>query len=407
MTSATSAETGPPIPRRTAALALVTLLAIMPVTLVVPALKAFVQDRFELDLFATSVFMSINMVGALIAAPLAGLLSDRLGKRRPLILVAFLVDAGLLLSLNLAPNYATLLALRLLEGATHIFSLSLLLAMAADHSRRVASGHVMGAVGACLTLGVAIGAPIGGLLAKRDLMLPMQLGAGLSILALLATVLLLRDDTEPRRPGSLREALRLITARRSLLVPYAFTFVDRFTVGFFISAFPLYMGNVHGYDPSRTGILLAFFLLPFALLSYPMGRLAQRGSRALFIGGGSIAYGLMVLTLGAWSAGSLPFLMVILGLCSSVMFVPTLMLAGELTDPATKATAMGGFNAAGSLGFLVGPLVAGGVAQLARGPFGEAGGFATAFVVAGIAEIGCVLATLPALRRLDRSKGDS
>ena len=41
----------------------------------------------------------------------------------------------------------------------------------------------------------------------------------------------------------------------------------------------------------RIGLLIAIFMLPFALLSYPFGRLAERHSRVAMVAGGSFVYG--------------------------------------------------------------------------------------------------------------------
>jgi len=387
-----------------ARLAAAVFLCILPVTLVVPVLKPLVQDRFGLGDLATSLFMSVNMVGATLAAPLAGWASDRLGRRRAVVVWALLADALLLAALPHAPGYGTLLALRTLEGAAHIAALSLLMAMAADRARAVGSGRILGAVGATLTLGVALGAPLGGRLGQADPALPLHAGAALALGAALLVALALRDVPATPAQGGVRAALALLARDRRLLVPCGFAFVDRFTVGFFVTAFPLFLGNVHGAEPARIGLLLALFLLPFALLCYPMGRLAERGSLAWFMGAGSLAYGLLVALVGCVPAGALPALMLGLGLVSGVMFVPTLMLANALAGPERKALAMGAFNAAGSLGFLVGPLVAGAVTEAVAAVHGQASGYVAAFVVAGASEVLCVLVALPALLRLERGR---
>jgi len=46
-----------------------------PVTLPVPVLRSLVGERFAVSEFLTSIFMSVNMIGAVIAAPLASCLA--------------------------------------------------------------------------------------------------------------------------------------------------------------------------------------------------------------------------------------------------------------------------------------------------------------------------------------------
>ena len=65
--------------------------------------------------------------------------------------------------------------------------------------------------------------------------------------------------------------------------------------------------------------------------------------------------------------------------------------------------AMGAFNAAGSLGFILGPLAGGLVSQLVGERFGWEAGYRAAFAVAGASAILCVAVALPVLLRLKRT----
>ena len=58
----------------------------LPVTGMVPVLTELTQGRYPgTGDVARHLFMSVNMVGAIVAAPLAGLASDSLGRRMPLV----------------------------------------------------------------------------------------------------------------------------------------------------------------------------------------------------------------------------------------------------------------------------------------------------------------------------------
>jgi MFS family permease len=94
--------------------------------------------------------------------------------------------------------------------------------------------------------------------------------------------------------------------------------------------------------------------------------------------------------------------MLSLGIAAAVMFVPSLMITTELAPAPIRSTALGAFNAAGSLGFVMGPLVGGAVSELVAHSHGWHAGYSTAFAVAGAAVLLCIGATLPALRRLMR-----
>lgn len=376
-------------------LALVTFLNIVPQTLVVPTLKALVSDRFGVDDAAAHLFMVLNMAGAVLAAPIAGIVADRIGRRLMPMLVALVLDGLLLFGLTLAGDFQTLLVIRFFEGAANIWALSMVLAMAADEMRRRNRPRMMGLIGASLTFGVAIGVPIGGLLGEISPLTPLHVGAGLALLtAVLAWIALPELPPLERARARFRDVLG--RAPR-LGVPLAFALVDRFTVGFFVSSLPLHLSSELGLGSREVGMQLALFLLPFSLCSWPMGRLAEKAPPTRLIAIGSLVYGGLVCLVGHLVPPGLSILMLALGVTSSVMFVPTLILTARLAPPGGRDAAMGAFNAAGSLGFLLGPLVA-------RHAY-EAGGAVLAFTIAGIAEIVCVVALLPALRAIARDGG--
>jgi MFS family permease len=190
---------------------------------------------------------------------------------------------------------------------------------------------------------------------------------------------------------------------RSLAVPLLFSFIDRFTVGFYTTTFSLFASGLHGAPPPRVGLWIAAFMLPFALLSFPFGLLADRRSKTLLLGGGSLVYGLFTASLGFWPTDFIPFGMAATGVAAAVMFVPSMLMTADLAPTAIRSTALGAFNTAGSLGFILGPLTGGLVSEQVRTVHGPAAGYQAAFAVAGGSVVLLVLLTLPTLLRLRRT----
>ncbi|MBW2426080.1 MAG: MFS transporter [Deltaproteobacteria bacterium] len=376
-------------------------LAIMaPVTLPVPVLRSLVGDRFEVSELLTSLFMSVNMVGAAIAAPLAGALADRLGRRRPLVIGALLADAACFAAMTLDMPFTLFMSLRFLEGCAHIFALSLLLSIAASLGGVHGRGLTMGITGTGMMLGVALGAPLGGVLGRNDTLLPLLVGAGLLVAAaLLAWLTLLDPRGHEQRPG-LSAIARAVRAHRAVIAPLIFAFADRFTVGFYTTTFSLFASGLHGATPPQVGLWISAFMLPFALFSFPFGVLADRVSKTALLCGGSAIYGLLTASLGFWSTEWIAPGMAVIGLSAALMFVPSMLMTADLTPPEIRSTAMGAFNAAGSLGFILGPMTGGLVSETVRASHGAAVGYQAAFVVAGIAEIACAALALPFLLRM-------
>lgn len=388
-------------------IAFVGLLAVSimaPVTLPVPILREFVGERFQVSELLTSLFMSVNMVGAAIAAPFAGALADRLGRRRPLILGALLVDAACFIAMTADLPFPAFLAIRFFEGCAHIFALSLLLSVASSLGGQSGRGLTMGVAGAGMMLGVALGAPIGGALGRVDILRPLFAGAGLLVAAAGLAALTLPDPKGSERRPKLPEILEAIRAHRAVIAPLIFAFADRFTVGFYTTTFSLFASGQHGATPPQIGLWISAFMLPFALLSFPFGILADRVSKTALLCGGSLGYGLLTASVGFWTTEMIPLGMAVIGLFAAVMFVPSMLMTTDLTPPEIRSTALGAFNTAGSLGFILGPLTGGLVSEAVRASHGAAAGYQAAFGVAGVAEILCAAVALPLLLRL-RARG--
>ena len=385
-------------------LGLLALLMLAPVTLPVTVLRELVQDRFDVSEMLTSLFMSINMVGAVVAAPLVGVLSDRIGRRREFVIGALLADAVCLFALAQTTSFAVFMGIRFLEGCAHITALSMLLGIATRSRGPEQRGRVMGLVGGGITLGVALGAPVGGVVGANDPIAPLLLGSALVTLAAVVSMLVLRDPTSAadEKSPQFADLVRMVNENRLLIAPLAFAFADRFTVGFFTTTFSLYLTRIHDLDPPRIGMLISAFMIPFALLSYPFGRLAESHSRVAMVCGGSLLYGIGTATLGWWSLDWLIGLMFVLGVTSAVMFVPSLVLTTDIAPDEIRTTAMGAFNAAGALGFIVGPATGGFVSQAVARVADWESGYRAAFVVAGVSEIACVVLALPFLMRIAR-----
>ena len=400
------AETPPvetPYPgRRIAVLGVLAVMILVPVTLPVTVLRGLIQERFGVGEFLASLFMSINMVGAVVAAPLAGAIADRRGHRRGLLIAAMGCDAILLGALTLPVSFAGFMLIRFLEGGAHIVALSLLLSLASQARPPDQRGRVMGLTGGGIMLGVAIGAPLGGAIGRDDPILPLEAASLLMLLAAVLAWWTLEETSRRAERPSLREVISALRAHPLLLAPLAFAFADRFTVGFYTTTFSFFLSRIHGLPPPQIGLLMAAFMLPFALLSYPFGRLSERTSRIAMISAGSLVYGLFTAFVPWCPAPALPVLMLGLGVVSAVMFVPSLLITSDAAPESIRTTAMGAFNAAGSLGFIVGPAAGGWISESVAAHAGWETGYRAAFGVAGLSEIACVAVGLPFLLALSR-----
>ncbi len=395
----------PPLP----VLCLLVFLAVLPVTLLVPILKPLVLDRFPVTLFATHAFLSANMIGAILAAPLVGWLVDRVGRRQPIVVAAFVIDAALLLALGWAPSYAALMILRFSEGITHIAALTGVMgaALTLAHRNPQRAGGIMGAVGAAIIFAVAFGAGLGGALSKGGIMGPLYAAAAIGLIGALISGWVLRHDRRayPIDGGrNLADLARIIRRERVLLIPCLFTFADRLLVGILISSFNLYLVKTLGWSPRQFGFPMSTLLIPFGLLCYPFGQLCRTWSKSALIVSASLVYALFVASLGGIPSGWLFPAMLALGVISALNFSPSLAIVADLASPDIRSTAMGAFNSAGSLGFFAGPLLGGAVVQIMiDAGSAPASAFRAAFIAGGAVSAATTLIALPFLIRLVRA----
>ena len=373
----------------------------LPVTGMVPVLPDFTAQRFPgLGQFASHLFMSVNMIGALVGAPLAGLLSDRLGRRRMLAVAALAVNGLTLLGIAWVyahgDSYGLLLGLRLLEGFAHMSALSLLMALAADHAGQAGLGARMGAVGACISLGVATGAPLGGFIGGlAPLWVPLG-GGLLSIMLALVGLFGLADSTTARPRMAAAEIVATLRKRRQLVVPLAFSFADRLTVGFIVSTLSLYLGLVIGFDARQIGLAMAAFLVPFSVLTYPAGHLSRHWDPLTMMVAGSVLYGVFLALLAFLPGERILAAMTVGGVIAALMYAPSLVLAAQYGGTDCRASALAAFNMAGSLGFAAGPLLS----SMLLAVFGlwMARPYAPVFVIIGAIEIVLALGVLALVR---------
>jgi MFS family permease len=349
----------------------------------------------ETRLDASTWFLAAEFAAFVAFAGVWGAASDAAGRRVPFIAAGALGGAVGYAALAVLPTvtavtFGGVLVLRALQGAATIGAFSLAMTMLMDLDG--GHGRNMGAAGIAIGLGTALGAPLGGVLYEQGVLVPLYAAS-----VLLAAVAVLTRFVADRAPDRNRRGLaRVVAGLRetpALSLPYAFGFIDRLTAGFFALVGTLYFRDVFELGPATTGVLLALFFAPFALLQYPFGVLSDRVGRTAPVVAGSALYGVGVVAVGyAPSVELAGAAMVAVGVLGALMAPATMALVSDLAAATERGVAMAGFNVAGSVGFLAGIVVGGTVAGTH--------GYTTAFVVAGGVEVVVALAALPALLRL-------
>jgi MFS family permease len=381
-------------------LAAAMFLALVPVTLPVPGLNELVIERHGATESQAHAFMSVNMIAGMLGVVLVMRLFVRRFDLRGLLVGLLLLDAVALLGMGRASSLLELLSYRAIDGLVHLPAVTLLM-VAANRSSGEDRGATLGTLAMALMLGVAVGSPLGGWLVDRDPGLVYSIGSALLALGALVAGVSGRLPAAPASPR--RSRYGFDRQMVETWVPLAYAFMDRFAIGIFVSTFTLFLTSVHGLSASQRGVLIALFMLPFAALCYPAGRLADRRGWFVPLLVGNAVFGLVFSLYGVTPRSLLPLAMILSGMSSALMFAPNLVLTSDLAKRQGGEGLFGATQIAGSLGFLAGP-IAGGVLVAITNRASGVPAYASIFAGVGILEILLAVVSFSLLRHLAREQ---
>jgi MFS family permease len=307
---------------------------------------------------AKGLFSTAHFAAYIPFAFIWGALSDRRGSRKPFLLMGLLGQAVMYAIIPYVPNIWALYAARFVEGIFAIAVVSMLMTMAVDMAPANRRGMTLGIFTMGMLLGNAMGAPLGGQLTDTfGYAAPFLAGTAVLLVMAGVVALFVRDTSGLAHAYSFREALAILRTNPRLYVPYAFSMLDRLTVGFFVGQFPVLAREIYNASPAQTGAYLAVFLACFALFSPLGGLLSDRLGRVRPMLLGTLIYGLTLMLVGRAGPEMLYVVMAVGGLSGAVLYPPSIALVGDYAGPRQRGVAMGGFNLAGSIGFAAGPLL--------------------------------------------------
>jgi MFS family permease len=315
---------------------------------------------------------SYTLAGFVISAfPLArmifnfpsGLLADRIGRRRPLLLGIVVVTLGAF-GCGFAQSIYELILFRFIFGAgTAMFVIvaNVLIAEIAPPDER---GKYLSYYQGSFQLGSIFGPAIGGFIADlAGLRTPFFLLAGLGALSVALTFLLIHE--EPRtRPSTTAinggRLLRLLGDRRlaAIEVTQMASFLTMSSIR--TTMLPLYGVDYLGLSVSEIGVVLSIG----ALISFPalmiMSNVVDRFQRNRIISVGFVGLAVAVF-LYTWAHGfELVLVATVLLSVSQILINPSkTAIVGDITTPENRGLVMGAFRTAGDIGFFVGPAMAG------------------------------------------------
>jgi MFS family permease len=327
-----------------------------------------------------SFIVSFGLVKALTNL-IAGRYSEVVG-RKNLLVLGWLVGLPVPWLIIWAPSWGWVTVANVLLGINQGLCWSTTVIMKIDLVGPVRRGFAMGLNEFAGYIAVALSALASGYLASLYGLrpVPFYLGIGFAVSGLVLSILFVRDTTEhARTEAKKRIATHSVSGEalsfwevfqksswrdRNLFSCSQAGLVNNLNDGMAWGLFPLFFASA-GIDVNRIGILAAVYPAVWGLAQLITGGLSDLWGRKWMIAAGmwiqAISIWLIVATHDflPWIAG-----MILLGLGTALVY-PTLLAAiGDVAHPTWRASAVGVYRMWRDLGYAIGALIAGIVADL-------------------------------------------
>ncbi|HEY0799107.1 MAG TPA: MFS transporter [Candidatus Baltobacteraceae bacterium] len=256
----------------------ITFIDILGFSILIPIMPYFVQ-HFGAPKIAVGILFSVFAACQFLSGPIWGNVSDRIGRKRVLIISQVGATLGWTL-LACAPTLAWVFVARIIEGASG-GNISVTQAYVADRVEPEQRARAFGYVGAAFSAGIVLGpATAGILLAKYGYGTPFLLAATLQLVTLVTTIFLLPESVAAH--GEKQEAATFADIIRYLRDPSVNGVLLQklaYSLGLYgwFSAFALVLQAQLHFGPSAT----SYFFGGFGVISIIMqlgvvGNLAER-----------------------------------------------------------------------------------------------------------------------------------
>jgi MFS family permease len=316
-------------------------------------------------------------VGKALSNLLSGVLADNVGRKKVLV-AGWLIGVPVPFMIMLTPSWGWIVAANVLLGVNQGLAWSMTVLMKIDLVGPRSRGLAVGLNEFAGYLAVGATAMATGYLASVYGLRPepFYLGVVYVVLGLLVSAFLVRDTGEhvrlelsdhPPEPSPLgfREVfLRTSLKDRNLFACSQAGLVNNLNDGMSWGAFPLFFASF-GLGVGRIGILKAIYPAVWGVLQIATGPLSDRwGRKGLIVGGMWVQAGALFVTVlgrsfGWWIVGS-----VLLGLGTAMVYPCLIAAVSDASHPSWRARSLSVYRFWRDLGYAVGALSAGVVADL-------------------------------------------
>ena len=344
------------------------LLDMIALGIIVPVLPKLVADFMHGDTARAAEM--IGLFGTLwafmqfISSPVLGLLSDRFGRRR----VILLSNLGLGLDyivMAIAPTISWLFVGRLFSGITSA-SITAANAYISDVTPAEKRARAFGMIGAAFGIGFVLGPALGGWLGARNPRLPFWFAAGCSLLNALYGLLVLPESLPPEKRQTRFDwtkanpvgALFLLLSHTELLGLAAVNFLGYVAHEVYATVFVLYVAYRYGWGEMAIGgslavVGIASMIIMVGVIGPVVKRFGER--RTLFAG---LLLGALGFALFGWAPVGWLFMLVIPINCLwALAGPPSQSMMTQRVSASEQGQLQGAIGSVRSVAMIVGPSI--------------------------------------------------
>ena len=338
---------------------------------IVYPLLPFILAAYKPDALTLGLVASVGTLCAVLTGPIAGALSDALG-RRPVILICIAINLISLLMFGWAGSLAMVFTSRALNGVWSS-TMGTLQAYITDISTPENRAKNLGVSGAAFGLGAIAGPALGGGLVGLGASVPIFVAAALSGYNLLSASMLLRESlpvAERQAPrwsalNIVAPVLQLVTRPGINRISLAFA---AFNLSFsaFTSLLVLALKDQFGWNPGQTSGL---FVVVGVTLTYVQVALIAKAVKRWGewevnrYGMGLVALGVMTIPaaqiLGPWAASMVVFGGVLLATGAAFVIPTARSLVSGMVNQRNQGVTLGSLASLTGIASAAGPVAAG------------------------------------------------
>ncbi len=338
-------------------------------SIISPILPIYAES-FKVNYTLVSLAISMYAFGRFLADVPVGLLADRVGRRLMMILGTIILTVCSFLNAT-APTFALFLAYRLLEGVGSSMWMTSRTTLLADILRPEERGRIMSYFQSFMLLGSSAGPTVGGFIAMAyGLSAPFYTYSVVGIISLVLTFFLIKDPEGIAKSHGEGSGFSLPTVRRLLAnSSFSMACLATFTIFFMRTGIrstmvPLFAESVLHLEADAIGIVISCATITNLIVTIPIGHAIDYYGRKPVI--------VINLIVTAIAALSFPFTTSFVAMCAVAVILgigtggagqAPLALASDATQSEPHGLSMGVYRLFGDIGFVVGPILLGVIAD--------------------------------------------